>query len=90
MVLEIIKREMKIIELRRQLLSQPDYSVHGSLLAIDNNRHDWVCAEDLEKFMKNFGYHITLKQVQKLVEVMKSSMDGKVSEQQMQWVIEGL
>jgi hypothetical protein len=38
---------MKIIELRRQLLSQTDYSVHGSLLAIDNNRHDWVCAEDL-------------------------------------------
>lgn len=35
---------MKIIELRRNLLSQPEYSVKGALLAIDGNRHDWVCA----------------------------------------------
>ena len=47
---------MRIIELRRNLLGQPEYSARGALLAIDGNRHDWVSAEDLFKFLKNFGY----------------------------------
>jgi hypothetical protein len=47
---------MRVIELRRNLLSQPEYSAKGTLLAVDGNRHDWVCAEDLYKFLKNFGY----------------------------------
>lgn len=53
---------MKIIELRRELLSKKDYSLHGVVLAIDNSRHSWVCAEDLLKFLKNFGFDISLRQ----------------------------
>jgi hypothetical protein len=44
LVLEIMRREMKAIELRRELLAQEDYSVKGAILAIDNSRHEWVCA----------------------------------------------
>jgi hypothetical protein len=35
MVLEIIRKEMKIIELRQELLKALDYSIRGAVLAID-------------------------------------------------------
>lgn len=55
--------EMKIIELRRKLVRSDDYSSKGVLVAIDGNDHQWVCAEDLFKFMKNYGYDVSLRQV---------------------------
>lgn len=39
MVLEIVRREMSIIELRRELLKNEDYSVRGAVMAIDADRH---------------------------------------------------
>jgi predicted ABC-class ATPase len=40
--------------------------------------------------MKNFGFDVTLRQVEKLVEVVNFAIDGKVSEAQLKWVVEGL
>lgn len=58
---------MKLIELRRALINSSDYSLRGVIMAIDSSRHDWVCAEDIFKFMKNYGFDVTLRQVEKLV-----------------------
>ena len=70
---------MKIIELRRQLLSNNDYSIQGVVLAIDNSRHNWLCSEDIFKFMKNYGFDLNLRQVDKLVEVLDFKMEGKLT-----------
>ena len=71
---------MRLIELRRQLISSKDYSLHGVVLAIDNNRHNWACAEDILKFMKNFGFDLSLRQTEKLVEVLDFKLDGMLNE----------
>lgn len=84
-----MRREMKIIELRRKLVGSEDYSSKGVLVAIDGNDHQWICAEDLFKFMKNYGFDVSLRQVEKLVEVINYNMNGKVSEQQLSWTVEG-
>ena len=60
------------------------------VLAIDNSRHNWVCAEDVYKFMKNFGFDLNLRQVEKLVEVLDFNMQGKLTEEQLKWTVEGL
>ena len=60
------------------------------VLAIDNSRHNWVCAEDIYKFMKNFGFDLNLRQVEKLVEVLDFNMQGKLTEEQLKWTVEGL
>lgn len=67
MLLEIMNREMKIIELRRELVNSHDYSTRAALVAIDGNDHRWVCAEDLSKFLKNYGVDVALRQVEKLI-----------------------
>lgn len=89
MLLEIMNREMKIIELRRQLVSSQDYSSRAALVAIDGNDHRWVCSEDLYKFLKNYGFDVGLRQVEKLMEAINYNLDGKISEQQLAWVVEG-
>jgi hypothetical protein len=40
--------------------------------------------------MKNYGFDVDLRQIEKLIEVISYSLDGKVAEQQLSWVIEGL
>jgi len=47
--------EMKLIELRRKLIDQNDYSITAVLLALDGHSHNWICCEDIYKFMKNYG-----------------------------------
>lgn len=89
LLLEIINKEMKIIELRHKLVHNPDYSIKGVLLAIDCNSHDWICSEDIFKFMKNYGFDVTLRMVEKLVEVINYSMNGKITQEQLRWTIEG-
>lgn len=61
--MEIINREMKMIELRRELMGNSDYSMRGVLFAIDCHDHDWICSEDIFKFMKNYGFDVNLRQV---------------------------
>jgi hypothetical protein len=63
MIMEIMTREMKLIELRRALIESMDYSPQGVILSIDNSRHDWVCVEDIFKFMKNYGFDTNLRQI---------------------------
>jgi hypothetical protein len=89
MVVEIMNREMKIIEMRRELIGGADYSSRGALVAIDGYNHNYACAEDLLKFMKNFGFDVSLRQVEKLAEVINCNLDGKVTEEQLRWIIEG-
>lgn len=76
--------------MRRELLAGKDYSIQGVVLAIDNSRHDWVTGEDVFKFMKNYGVNVTLRQVEKLIEVLNFKMDGKLTEEQLKWTVEGL
>lgn len=58
-------------------------------MAIDGNDHRWVCSEDLLKFLKNYGMDVGLRQVEKLMEAINYNLDGKISEQQLAWVLEG-
>ena len=58
---------MKILELRRGLIKCIDYSIQGVTAALDTNGHNWVCAEDMLIFMKNYGIDVTIRQVEKLV-----------------------
>jgi Ca2+-binding EF-hand superfamily protein len=60
------------------------------LAALDLHGHGWVCAEDLFIFMKNFGIDVTIRQVEKLVEVVNCNSDGKITSQQLRWTVEGL
>jgi hypothetical protein len=63
LVLEIIRREMKMIELRRRMIAETDYSVRGALLAIDVDSHVWICSGDILNFMKNYGINVDARQV---------------------------
>lgn len=78
---------MKIIQLRRELVKNDDYSSKGLLVAIDCNDHHWLCSEDLFKFLKNYGFDVNLRQVEKLMEIINYNLDGKISEQQLSWVV---
>ena len=71
---------MRIIELRRELVKSSDYSIRGVLLAIDSHKHDWICSDDLFQFLKNFGFDTTLRQVEKLVEIINHTFDGRITE----------
>lgn len=82
-----MNREMKIIEMRRELINSSDYSSRGALVAIDGYNHNYASAEDLLKFMKNFGFDVNLRQVEKLAEVISCSLDGKITEEQLRWII---
>ena len=63
MVLEIINREMRVIELRNELLKSKDYAIKGVLRALDLHGHGWVCGLDLFTFLKNYGYDVTMRQI---------------------------
>lgn len=39
--------------------------------------------------MKNFGFDVNLRKIEKLVEIINYSMNGKVNEEQLKWTIEG-
>lgn len=65
---EIMSWEMKLIEMRYLLIKSEDYSLEGVRLALASSERKWICAEDIHKFMKNFGYDITLGQTEALVE----------------------
>jgi Ca2+-binding EF-hand superfamily protein len=59
------------------------------LSTIDGNGHEWICCEDLFKFMKNYQLEVNLRQVEKLVEVINSTLNGKITEEQLRWIVEG-
>ena len=40
--------------------------------------------------MKNYGIDVTIRQVEKLVEVVNCNSDGKITSQQLGWTVEGL
>ena len=80
---------MQIIELRRQLIKCEDYSIDGVAAALDQHKHGWLCVEDFFAFLKNYGVDVNMRQIQKLVEIVNWSMDGRVVEEQIKWVFEG-
>jgi hypothetical protein len=59
------------------------------LLALDAHKHQWVCGEDLLVFLKNFGFEVNIGQVDKLVEVINCSQDGRITQEQLRWTVEG-
>ena len=79
-----------MIELRRALIEDRDYSIEGVMGAMDRHGHGWLCVEDFRTFMKNYGLDVTERQVEKLAEIINYSLDGRVTQQQMKWVVEGL
>jgi dipeptidase len=62
------------------LVRSQDYSSKGALVAIDGHDHNWLCSEDLLKFLKNYGFEVGLRQVEKLMEIINSSLDGRISQ----------
>jgi hypothetical protein len=49
-------REMKLIDLRRKMLSAKDYSVEAVRFALTNCDREWVCTGDIHSFMQNMGF----------------------------------
>lgn len=47
---------------------------------MDGHDHHWLCSEDLLKFLKNYGFEVGLRQVEKLMEIINSSLDGRISQ----------
>ncbi len=70
-------------------MNSHNYSSKGLLAAIDGNDHHWLCSEDLFKFLKNYGFDVNLRQVEKLMEIINYNQDGKISEKQLCWIAEG-
>jgi hypothetical protein len=52
---ELMCREMKIIDLRRSIISSKDYSLEAVRFALSSDRQ-WICADDIHTFMRNFGF----------------------------------
>lgn len=56
---------------------------------MDVHGHQWVSGEDIVNFLKNYGFDVGLRQIEKLVEAINCSFDGKITEEQLKWTIEG-
>ena len=54
---------MRLIDLRYKLLQQKDYSLEAIVCTLDSNNHNWICSDDLSKFMASYGYDISKRQV---------------------------
>ena len=55
MLNETISHELKIIELRRTLLKQQDYSLRAVLNSLDAHAHDFVSPLTVLRFLKNYA-----------------------------------
>ncbi len=51
----MISHELKIIEQRKLLLKQDDYSLKGVLNSLDVHVHDFVSTNDILKFLRNYA-----------------------------------
>ncbi len=51
----MISHELKIIEQRKLLLKQENYSLKGVLNSLDNHGHDFVSTNDILRFLKNYA-----------------------------------
>ncbi len=59
------------------------------MIAIDISKHDFICCEDLYKFLKNYGFDVNKRQVERLDEVINYNLNGKITQKQLQWALEG-
>ena len=54
---------MRIIELRREFIKNEDYSLGGVMNALDQHKHGWLCVEDIEVFLRNYGVEVNTRQI---------------------------
>ena len=82
-----MNHEMKMLELRHEVISCSDYSIEGVLSALDLHGHQWVTGDDLFTYLKNYGFDVEMRQIEKLVESINCSLDGKINLDQLRWVV---
>ena len=90
LVLEIMKKETRLIPLRRELMAQDDYSIKAVMNSLDNTSRGWVNVEDLFKFLKNYDVDVTPYHMKELLGNYDSDMNGKITFKELEWIIEGL
>lgn len=87
---EIMRQEMKVIELRRLIMANSDYSLEGVRSSLTNSHRSWVSANDFLTFLSNYGYLVTARDTERIVEALSSQGEGAINMQQLKWIIEGL
>lgn len=83
---ELMSREMKLIDLRRRIIASKDYSLEAVRFALGCDRQ-WICAEDIHIFMRNFGLEVSSRQAEALVEAINRDGQGKVTLDDLKWVV---
>ena len=61
---------MRIIDLRVELIAKKDYSLEGLRYALTNCERQWICVEDILNFMPNYGFQVTNRQADALVQAI--------------------
>lgn len=84
-----MQKEIRLIGLRHELKKQEDYSIKAVMNSLDGNNHGWIVTEDLYKFMKNYDIDVTEKHMKELLGHYDCDMNGKISMEELTWVIEG-
>lgn len=58
--------------------------------SLDGLNRGWIVTDDLFKFMKNYDIDVSERQVKELVGNYDSDMNGKITMNELLWIIEGL
>lgn len=90
LILELMQRETRLIPIRRELLDQADYSLQAVMNCLDVEKRGWVTLNDIYKFLRGFDVEVSLQNVAGLISICDNNYDGKVTFQELQWLVEGL
>ncbi len=51
---------------------------------------DFASTNDLLKFLRNYAIEATKEQLEDFLEIVDSKLKGKITEEQLKWIVEGL
>jgi Ca2+-binding EF-hand superfamily protein len=71
-------------------MDQDDFSIKGVMNALDVENRGWITVSDLHKFVENYGVNLSEDYVCKLINVYDYDINGKISLEELEWLIEGL
>lgn len=71
-------------------MHQSDYSIKAVMNSLDGNNRGYIVTDDLFKFMKNYDIDISERQIKELVGNYDCDLNGKISLNELLWIIEGL
>ncbi len=59
------------------------------MTSLDVDRHGFVSASDLYKFLRGEGVEVSNEETELLIEIYDSDLNGKLEMSELQWAIEG-